>query len=827
MNRNLKRDRWMNKKATAVLIGISLFLSGCGSGGAGETAKNPEENVIGSGMGRYVEDACELPEEINRNGGLCRLADGSMAIISFGSGVWRSSDGGVSWSREEPDFFPMMQGVYAISAVMAPDGSVAVTCSGEMPEAARQAFSGSLPEDWEGNYCIFVSPEGDIKVVDFGFSQEDGSCLSTLCFKEDGRLFAGDMNGKIYEIDREHESLRELFMMEREIGSIGFCGEVLMAVAPERLYLYDLEKMEPLPQDAVADQFIKNALPDGSTAYTGGGYPLTVFGGGDGVFYIACVNGLYRHALGGSTVEQVIDGALSTFGDGNALYFGSEIRESDGAGIGNDNGTDGTGNEDSDGTDDAGSGNGDGTASPEGIGFLIQFPGMLVRYHFDDTIPAMPDKEIKIYSLEENNSVRNAVASFKKAHTDLYVRYEVGMDGENGMTKEDVVKKLNTRILAGEGPDVIVLDGLPADSYVEKGLLADMSGLFEDIGGKETVAGESADGDAGLFSNLVDSFREENGEIHAMPLCVQVPLLVGDTDVIKEIGDLESFAEKMEALREENPEGGLLGIYDGESMLHLFGMVSSSAWTDEAGGIDRGAVEEFLTQVKRIYDAELSGALPEEVETLEKEDVELEQYGVDAVEDKMEVCSNVLGIRRGYAKLACGYVDGIQICLDNVTSVIELEENMSYKSFPGQEDNVFVPKSMVGLNTGSSQPAEAEAFIRNMFAGETQSDMYGGFPVNRAAFAEQFDRYAPGDSNGSMVFLKKDGTEDELELLWPDAEEERIFTELVEGLGTPVEERAWLNSLVYEEGIQVLEEGKSVEDAVGEIEKKAAIYLAE
>lgn len=801
-------------KITTVLFCVSLLLlTGCGNGRAGETAEEAKSGENAGGMGRYVEDICELPKEINRNGGLNVLSDGSMTIISYNSGLWRSQDGGASWRQEETAFFPMMQNVYALSAVMAPDGTVAVTCSGAMSKAARNAFSGSLSDDWEGNYCIFVSPEGDIKVVDFGFTQADGSCLSTLCFKKDGRLFAGDMNGRIYEVDIAHESLKELFMMEREIGSIGFCGDVLMAVAPERLYLYDLAKKEMMPQDTVADQFIKNTLAGGSTAYTGGGYPLTVFGGGEGVFYIACVNGLYRHVLGGSTVEQVIDGALSTFGDGNSIYFGSEIYDGDPGG--------GAESEENEGS----------ALSSAGAGFLAQFSGVLVRYHYDDSIPAMPDKEIRIYSLEENSSVRSAVTSFKKEHTDMYVRYEVGTDGGDGVTKEDAVKKLNTRILAGEGPDVIILDGLPLDSYIEKGLLADISGLLKDIDGEKAAegdtAGKSAEGETGLFPNLAAGFTEEDGAVYAMPLCVQVPLLVGDVDVIKRIEDLESFAEEMELLRAENPEGGLLGIYDAQTMLKLFGMVSSSAWTDEAGEIDRSAVEEFLTQVKRIYDAELSGALQGEVEALRKEDAEMEQYGVDPKENRMEVCSNVLGIRRGYAKLACGYVDGIQLCLDNVTSVIELEENMRFKSFPGQEKNAFVPKVMVGLNANSRQRAEAEAFIRKMFSAEAQKSMYSGFPVNRAAFAARFDVFSPGDSNGSMTFLKKDGTEEELELLWPDEEEERAFTELVEGLERPVKEETRFNSLVYEEGVRVLEDEKSVAEAVDEIERSAAIYLAE
>lgn len=793
----------INKKITAALLCVSLFfLTGCGNGQAEEVQKGTESTENSGGMGRYVEEILELPEEINRNGGLNMLSDGSMTIISFNSGLWRSINGGVSWQKEETEFFPMMQNVYALSAVMAPDGTVAVTCSGEMPEAAKQALADPLPEDWAGNYCIFVSPEGGVKVVDFGFTQEDGSCLATLQFQEDGRLFGGDMNGKIYEIDIEHESLKELFMMERKVGSIGFNGNTLMAVGTDGLYLYDLEKGELLPRDTVADQFIKNALTEESVSYTGGGYPLVVFGGEDAVIYIACVDGLYRHAPGGSTVEQVIDGALSSLGDHNTIYLGRELSRDMAEGSEKD----GSGEKESAG------------ASEDAAGreFLVQFGRMLARYRFDASMPAMPDKELRIYSLEDQSSVRKAATIWKKEHTDMYVRYEVGMDGEDGVTKEDAIRKLNTRILAGDGPDVIILDGLPVDSYIEKGMLADISGLLE-----------STDGEEALFANLVESFREENGAVYGMPLCIQVPLLAGDTNVINRIEDLESFADEMEALRQEYPEGCLLGICDEETMLRLFGMVSSPAWTDESGEIDGAAVTEFLTQVKRIYDAERAGASAADLEVLQREDEELREYGMDVVENNIQICNNVLNIRRGYARLACGYVNGIQLCLDNVTSVIRLEEAMHYKSFPGQEKNVFVPKTMVGLNVRSEQRADAEAFIRMMFSGEAQENMYDGFPVNREAFAGWFAMLQGGDSNGSMLLPKKDGTEEELELLWPDAGEERVFTELVQNLDTPVEEKAWLDSLVCELGTEVLEEQRSVEDAVAEIEKRAAIYLAE
>ena len=426
------------------------------------------------------------------------------------------------------------------------------------------------------------------------------------------------------------------------------------------------------------------------------------------------------------------------------------------------------------------------------------------------------EKEIRIYSLEDNSSVRQAVTSFKKSHTDIYVRYETGTGNGDGVTKEDAVKQLNTRILSGEGPDVIILDGLPVESYIGKGMLADLSEMID-----------AQEGENALFSNLTESFRQDDGAIYVMPLCVQVPLLAGDGNVINKMEDLESFADELETLREENPEGGLLGIYDADTMLRLFGMVSSPAWTDGSGQIDQEAVKEFLTQTKRIYEAEYAGALPEEMEALQKEDDELQQYGLDPSLQKMEACNNVLNIRRGYAKLACGYVDGIQICLDNITSVIEVEENMDYRNFSGQAQYVYLPKVMAGISAKSGEPEAAKEFIGTMFSPEVQKNIYDGFPVNKAAFADRFDFLEPGGENGSMMMINSDGTETELELHWPDEAGEAYFTGLVQELAVPAVDQEWLGELVYETGVKVLEDDLSVEEAAEEIAKRAAIYLAE
>lgn len=771
------------KRIFCLLCAAFLLVSGCGStaGTTKEKDKNEGQASAAGAMGRYMETSCELPPEINRNGGLNRLSDGALTIIDFGSGLYRSVDQGRTWMQEDTIWFPMLQNVYCLDAVMGPDGTVAATCSGEMSRAVQEAYGQPVEEGWEGNYCVFAMPDGNVKIVDFGFTQEDGTAIESFCFKEDGRLFAGDMSGRVYEVNVANASLKELFTADRAVGYMDFSGSVLLAVGYDRLYQYDLTRQVLLAQDDTVDEFIRQELSDGTVSYTGGGYPLTVTGSKDGeTVYIACRDGLYRHARGGSVMEQVIDGALSTFGDASATIYKMEILENQ--------------------------------------EFLVLFnpSAGLVRYTWDETVPSMPDKEIRIYSLEENGSVRQAVTAYKKEHTDMYVRYEVGLEGDGGMTREDALRRLNTQVLAGEGPDVLILDGLPVDTYIEKGLLKDLSGVLSALEGEDA-----------LFPNLVDSMTQADGTVYAMPLCIRVPLLAGEKDVAARIKDLESFAGEMEKLRGMYPAGGLLGIYDSETLLRLFGMVCCPAWVDEKGEMNSAAVADFLEQMKRIYDAEMQGAVQEEISVLNKEDTEMTRYGMDVRALKMEVCQNVLNISRGYAKLACGYVENIQLCLDNVTSVIREDEKLCYTSFCGREEKVYIPRTMTGISAGTAQPEEAEDFVRTIFSKKAQECMYEGYPVNRAAFEAVFDFASPNSDNGSMVMEQADGTQKELSLYWPDETEEKAFTELVESLETPALADEWFCELVYETGTKVLEGNISPENGAEEIVKKAAIYLAE
>ena len=68
---------------------------------------------------------------------------------------------------------------------------------------------------------------------------------------------------------------------------------------------------------------------------------------------------------------------------------------------------------------------------------------------------AVPQENLKVYSLEKNVDLSTAVSFYQIQNPDVFVEYEVGMDEGEAVTREDAVRKLNSKILAGEGPDVL------------------------------------------------------------------------------------------------------------------------------------------------------------------------------------------------------------------------------------------------------------------------------------------------------------------------------------------------------------------------------------
>ena len=102
--------------------------------------------------------------------------------------------------------------------------------------------------------------------------------------------------------------------------------------------------------------------------------------------------------------------------------------------------------------------------------FLILYGnGELMRYTYDPNTPAVPEIQLRAYSLTENGLLRTAISTYQSAHPEVYIRYDIGISESGAATREDALKKLNTEIAAGTGPDFFLVDDMPMGSGGEEG----------------------------------------------------------------------------------------------------------------------------------------------------------------------------------------------------------------------------------------------------------------------------------------------------------------------------------------------------------------------
>ena len=602
-------------------------------------------------------------------------------------------------------------------------------------------------------------------------------------FDRQGRLYAFVSDGKFYRVDPKAGTKKALLQVEGSIDFACFTEKYMIGFTTRgKVVLYDLEQEVLAQEDKVLQDFVTKNLADGIGGYDYGHVIVATAGESADIIYFAFKGGLYRHVIGGTAIEQVIDGATSSLGDPSKMLMRM-------------------------------------TLLPDNEFAVLYKDGALLRYTYDPNMPTVPDKQLKVYSLTENYSMRQAVSLYQKAHQDVYVRYEIGMSGLDGMTREDAIRNLNTKILSGEGPDILLLDGLPQSSYEEKGVLADMSALIDGLSGEDA-----------LFPNIVEACKKD-GKLYAMPIRIQIPMMMGDAAVVRNIKDLGTLADAVEELRAKYPADALLGFKSMEQMFYVLGVNSSAAWTDGKGKIDEKALEEFLTAAKRIWQAETAGTEWEE----EPEEGEYSSiFSGESGKYYATTANQAIQIAMKEQRLALGKGYRVDFDYALMTSIAEQNEELGLAFWDGQVKGGFIPDGLAGVAASAAENELALSFYKFLFGRELQDmDLSGGLAVNMASFdsfAENPRAGMAGEderSSGSIGISWKDGGTFSMEVMWPTAEEFQKLKDMVRSASRVSVGDATIEQALYEVGPRMLHDDVSPQGAVKEIVKKAAIYLAE
>lgn len=612
--------------------------------------------------------------------------------------------------------------------------------------------------------------------------------LNGVYISDAGRIFVTAAGSNLYEVREDGSSEKFLTVDGGSLDLVRFHGNLLLmdGYGMDTPLIYDMEKREYM-EDEVLAKFVKENFAD-RDCYAGRNYDLFLVSGGDDAIYLAGQTGVYRHVLGGTAMEQIIDGSLNILGNPTYSIMDMLVAED---------------NE-----------------------ILMVFTGeKIVRFVYDPDMPSRPDEKLQVWSLEDETVIRQAIGRYQTENPSVYVEYEIGLDGSS-MTRDDAIKNLNTLIMAGKGPDVLVLDNMPKDSYIEKGILMDMAPLLDSMEGEEAV-----------FPNVVEAFRQE-GHVYTVPCEIRLPYVLGRNEEIRNMTGISEVADAMEAMRESDPDGYLLRLPSAKGIMRVFSLVSVPAWRTEQGALDTDAVSNFLTQTKRMYDTQMNGISEEALQSWQKEKEIYQNYysenGEKLVDsDEIRTRHESISFMGGTRQFVAGAIKNIGE-YNCQTSVPRTEGFEDCKSLPMRGDcgNVFWAKTLLGINAASANTERAENFIKAALSTQVQSDLEEGFPVTKKAildsYEEQWRIYKDNDYvSGQGSTYSPDGEEVILLIRVPD---EKTVSELIkwmESLDTAYVEDKIFEEVVYEEGEAYIEGEKGLEETMNAIETRLGIYLTE
>lgn len=756
----------MDKKRIISMMLALLVLLGCLSG----CGKDPELSVVsqsGNAMGRYVEQSITLPDSdyamdmVMLSDGRLRVAlmkaDGNVLICTAGtqSNTWDTFALPVKITESG-----------SIGAVaLSPEGSVFCSTLQKMEDDTYQ------PHFW------FLDSSGkslEIPVTYADVNPQMGYFVPTCDFTADGRLLAQFYSKEVREVNLETGELGSN-LNELETSLLTFC------CAGEDAYMLGWSS------GSVCRGGVTEALSGvlgeqvvASLQATEGSEPkITFWENSDGYLFFTTHDGLYSYAPGGSVTEELVSGGRSSLGD--PTFFPKAL-----------------------------------TGAEDGSFYVLGQGAEAALYHYvyDPEAPTQPSIQLRLYSLYEDENLRQMVSQYQKSHPEVAIDLEIGLTGEDGVTVADALRTLNTEILAGSGPDLICLDGFNIDTYLEKGILADLSGVLNQ---------------AGPLLEQVTNCYAQDGKVCAVPTTFAIPAMYGAEKYVSQIHDLDSLVAAAKQAKEENPDRErIVNAMYPITMADLYYDSCSAAWVNPDGTLDAEKLAAFYAAMKELYalDESFRQANAEWMAEFAEEFENGEYYFAPGDYTGLGGVSYIYG---DICYLPTGTLDGMYAWSSVVLAGEKDYLSVGYRTIPlsGQASNVFLPRRIMGILTTAAHPQAAETFLTFMLSDEVQAkDLTTGFPVNQVTFERELseDRYVDSIiTMGSAV----QGTSVSYSAQWPNASQRQQLKGWVDDLTTPALTDRTIRSKVMDQMVDCCNGKITPQQAADAALRSLNLYLSE
>lgn len=399
---------------------------------------------------------------------------------------------------------------------------------------------------------------------------------------------------------------------------------------------------------------------------------------------------------------------------------------------------------------------------------------------------------LTVYSLETNELVIDMIAEFMMQYPQIDVYYETGEGAEGATLASDRVRALNTRILSGDGPDILILDGLPASSYVDKKILAELGTV---------LSGQLSD----LQENIVANYRQEDG-IYMLPLRYTIPMIATsgqNAEIFSSLSALTAYCEEREGNNVIMP--GVPYPYILELLYYNF----PPKIVAFDGSVNEENILEFIRLTKRFCAAE-QGVASEE---LASENFNFKQAGR----------------RRGYfsGSTLSGYYYGQQeLQFFHMTGVYGLSTYPQVAKLRGGlllgNKGIFFPNGVIGINARTKKKEFTELFLKAAFSYEMQRvhSSGAGFSLHKEVLLEDAQVDRSYMSTNSMLA----GTDTLYGFNQKDAKK---MIQMVRAVQTPIERNEPIFEIIRDAVCACLRGEQDEAGTVKEILERVQLYYYE
>lgn len=745
-----KHEKYVRRLAALLLSAVLAvgLLSGCGKG---KTEEQNKENT--SVKGRYVEADIELPiQDGEKILNMVKSKDGNPVLFSQAEGgqVFRYEYKEGDWELAQLDWITQLydgQNFHLQEIQETKEGiQVARGTDEEMLTHIARSEDGQTGAE---QTIPYLSQQGDIGYPAVTNLQIDGA----------GNYWLSDLyQSKVVVIDASTMEVMQ------EINSVeGNSSEQRMLFAAEN------GDMAANTEDGVITIYDSEAAEKGTMKIDQ--QEGIMMCGDEENWHIISGEGIMRMVLGNEVGEVILDGTMASMGSSlNRITGIIKGQEDD---------------------------------------FYVLYSQpkastwSLMHYTYDAEAMAVPENTLRVFGLSANATVEDALLGFQKTHPDVKVEF-LTSGKEEGITMDDI-RTLNTELLGGNGADVLLLDGLSAESYIEKGILADLTDLADGLMAQESY-----------LESILKSTAQKDGKIYGMPVKFSVPVIYGDENTKGALSSLDSLKSYLE----EHPEASIFGIAQRDYIRDFLFQMYQDEIIKKDGKVDQEKLADLL-------EIEVKIAANARAEVFDEDGSAQMDMGTAAKIFQQDMFSN------GGSAAIINHPDSVATSkIASVTDMMTPYTLMRQMGLsPDTLEGLYIPKGIVGINKDTKQKEIAEEFVKYLFSPEVQGKPVGdGLSVLESGMGILKEELASEYATGlvTMSSWKFEGEEEiVLDVSYPTEEEVDGLIAICRTLEKPATQDCVIWNIYQTEADECLGGSIDAKTAAKNIAQKVDTYLAE